>query len=93
MATQSVYVNELSYMDGKKIEYKITTCEKDNCEQYGIQVITDAKDYHEEDTVNAISPDKNFVEEIITYLYQNSIDTIHFKDVLEDYILQSEKVD
>ncbi len=93
MSTQSVYVNELSSMEGKKIDYKITTYEKDGCKQYGIQVVTDAKDYHEEESVDMISPDKNFVEEIIKYLYQNSVDTIHFKDVLEDYILKSEKVD
>lgn len=93
MSTRSVYVNELTSMEGKKIEYRITTGEKDGCEQYGIQVITDTKDYHEEEAVDMISPDKNFVKEIITYLYQNSIDTIHFKDVLEDYILKSEKVD
>lgn len=93
MSTQSVYVNELTSMEGKKIEYRITACEKDGCEQYGIQVITDAKDYHEEETVDMISPDKDFVKEIITYLYQNSVDTVHFKDVLDDYILKSENVD
>lgn len=93
MSTQSVCVNELTSMEGKRIEYRITTCEKDGSEHYGIQVITDAKDYREDEAVDMISPDKNFVEEIITYLYQNSIDTVHFKDVLEDYILESEKVD
>ena len=93
MIIRSVYVNELSSMNGKKIEYKITTCEEDGCEQYGIQVITDAKDYHEEETVNAISTDKEFVKEVLTYLYQNSVDAGHFKDVLEDYLLKIENVD
>ena len=93
MIIRRVYVNELSSMNGKKIEYKITTCEEDGCEQYGIQVITDAKDYHEEETVNAISTDKEFVKEVITYLYQNSVDAVHFKDVLEDYLLKIENVD
>lgn len=57
---------------------------------YGIKIssVVGDSDEREDTAVELISRDKEIVEKLIEYLYENSVDTIHFKDVVEDYIFK-----
>ena len=38
------------------------------------------------ETIENISDDKNFVSDLINHLSENVIDTVHFKDIVDDYM-------
>lgn len=76
----------------KTVFYNLTWVEYKGGKSFGIQIITKAKDYTEEEIIKNISSNEDFVKKIINYLFENAVDTIHFKDVTEDYILKLESV-
>lgn len=77
---------------GKTVFYNLAKTESAGKNYFGIQIITQAKDYLDEETIKDISPNEDFVKKIINYLYENAVDNTHFKDVTEDYILKIEGV-
>ena len=76
----------------KTVFYNLTWVEYEGEKSFGIQIITKTKDYTEEEIIKNISSNEDFVKKIINYLFENAVDTIHFKDVTEDYILKLESV-
>lgn len=74
----------------KTVFYNLIWTECEGNKSFGIQIITKTKSYTEKEIIKDISLNENFVIKIINYLYENAVDTLHFKDVTEDYILKSE---
>lgn len=75
------------------VEYYITKAEAEdedynNCKPYGIEVIKkqkiDGVVYREIKTVNDISNDRKYVENLLETLYRNTVTPITVGDVLED---------
>ncbi len=77
---------------GKTVFYNLIQAEFEGKSSFGIQVITKAASYSEEEIIKDISPNEDFVKKIINYLYENAVDNTHFKDVTEDYILNLESI-
>lgn len=54
---------------------------------YGICISEQIKDnVLAKEKIENISDDKNFVSDIINHLSENIIDTVHFKDIVDDYM-------
>ena len=53
---------------------------------YGIELILRSNSINESVKVEDISRDKTEVLNLIDCLSENGVDTIHFRDVIEDYI-------
>jgi hypothetical protein len=77
-------------MGGKVIDYNVCEDEHDNAIHYGIQVTDRTGEDYNEEMIEDISPSKDFIYNLLMYLYENSIDTVHFRDIVEDYIFKSE---
>lgn len=75
---------------GKVIKYNICESEYSGHTHYGIHIIEQIGEDQIEETIENISPNKNFVCDLLTYLCENLIDTVHFKDIVEDYLIKSE---
>ncbi len=77
----------LKSMENKIIRYFILK----NCESafikygIGIQEVCDGK--FNEEKIENISSNKDFVLELIDYLCDHAIDTTHFRDIVEDFNL------
>ena len=77
----------------KTIEYNLCkSITEDGETGFGIQVVVHFKNFCEEETIESISVDENFVKMLIKFLYDYRIDVIHFKDIVSDYMLNSEEV-
>ncbi len=86
MVVKNVYQKSIPCM-GKTIEYKMLESFYDDYSYYyGIQIKEFYKDNYFEELIEDISSNKTFVYNLITYLYENGIDTVHFKDIVEDYM-------
>lgn len=72
---------------------KYNLCESDCSGKiiYGIQIISNYKNKPGADIMENISGDKMFVNKIINYLYQNGVDEISFKDVVNDLLFEIEE--
>lgn len=90
MSVKEVYEKVLSVEILKTIRYSIVEKLIDGFVHYGIKIssVVGDSDEREDTAVELISRDKEIVEKLIEYLYENSVDTIHFKDVVEDYIFK-----
>lgn len=72
------------FLGGRTLKYSIL----ENCNNsYGINLSVLSKNNTEEVYVENISNNKNFIINLISILYENAIDTIHFKDIIEDKII------
>ena len=89
MNIKNLYEKNFSSLE-KTVFYNLTCDKFGGKKNWGIQIITKTNGYAEEETIKNISLDEKFVKKIINYLYENSVDTIHFKDVIEDYIFKLE---
>lgn len=69
------------------IEYNLCESNDINKKFYGIQVKLISEAIKEEIKIEDISFNLDFVMNIINYLYENAVDTVHCKDIIEDYIL------
>lgn len=69
-------------LGGRVLEYNLY---EDN-RNYGIELTLSSDSLNEKVKMDNISNDKEMVVELIDYLYENAVDTIHAKDVVEDYI-------
>lgn len=89
---KNIYEKSLPCMRNKVIRYNI--CENLNGDviNYGIEIAESSDGLSRKEIVEDISPDKDFVYNLITYLCENVVDVTHFKDIVEDYILMCEKV-
>lgn len=70
----------------KVLEYSICENESENGKFYGIQLSSNSQGCKEKIIIEYISDQKNIVTNLINILYENSICTIHFRDIVEDYI-------
>lgn len=74
----------------RTIEYNLEENVRDNQILYGLEVKLISSKINEKVKIEDISNDVNFVMNIINYLYENAIDTVHCRDVIDDYILSLE---
>lgn len=82
----------LSSMGGKIIRYNLCEVKYGSYIHYGIQIAEHIGKTHNKETLENISTNKDFVHELLLYLCENLIDTVHFKDIVEDYLLKSENI-
>lgn len=92
MTVKNIYEKSLHCMGDKIIHYDICENAVDNTIHYGIQISDKVGDESRKEIINDISPDKNLVCNLIDYLFENTIDVTHFKDIVEDYLLMCENV-
>ncbi len=74
----------------RNIEYNLYESDDINKKYYGIQVKLISEKIREEVNIKDISCNLDFVKNLIDYLYENAVSTVHCKDVVEDYMLLSE---
>lgn len=53
---------------------------------YGIQILSYSGGNFEREIVFDITSNKEFVKDLVKYLYENSADVISFKDIINDLI-------
>ena len=86
------YTNILDFIQKEKIiQYDLCeTIDKYNKDiiSYGIRVKSFYEGRYEEEILTEISKNKNLVENIIKYLYENSLDVMNFKDVVSDLLFK-----
>lgn len=82
MKKEKIYELKQSVFEERIINYYL--CENDS--KYGIEIMIETKNENEISQISNISKNKNFVVTLIKHLYENAIDTIHFKDVVDDYL-------
>ncbi len=79
-------LNQKNSLD-RVMEYNLCESGDLNEKYYGIQVKLISEKINEEIKIEDISCDMNFVMNIIDYLYENAVDIVHCKDIIEDYML------
>ncbi len=86
MITKKIY--KLSQNAGieRTLEYNLCESTTEDGKAYGIEVVLTSSKVNERVKIENISNDKDVVLKLLTYLYENAVDTIHFKDIVEDYI-------
>ncbi len=90
MIIRNLYEKSLPIMNNKVIKYNICENKYSGQTHYGIQIIEEIGRKHNEEMIESISPNKNFVYGLLSYLCENTVDTVHFKDIVDDYILKNE---
>lgn len=90
MIIKNLLEKSITMMNNKIIKYNICEHKHDNQIHYGIQIIEKNGRNYKEEIIKGISPNKNFVYSLLLYLYENIIDTVHFKDIVNDYMMQIE---
>lgn len=70
--------------NSRTINYDLVKSRFGNKNFYGIHITSCNKGDFFEDMVMNISSDKNFVLDILKYFYENAVDIMNFKDVLND---------
>lgn len=83
MKKEKIHELKQTVFGGRIIDYYLLY-ESNN--SYGIEIMLKSKNKNEDLKISDISKDKNIVVNLIKYLYENSVDTIHFKDIVEDYV-------
>lgn len=73
-------------LNQRVLEYSLCENESENGKSYGIQLVSNSRNSNEKIIIENISSKKDFVINLINILHENCIDTIHFKDIVEDYI-------
>ena len=75
-------------LGGRVLEYKLleSKLSKEKDIFYGIKLSLKSQKINEEIIIDRISQDKSVAEDLLEYLYENSVDTIHFKDIVDDYM-------
>ena len=91
MDIKNLYEKNFSSL-GKTVFYNLVKTQDEGENSFGIQIVTKSRSYEEKETIKDISQKEDFVKKIINYLYENAVDTTHFKDVVEDYILKMEGI-
>ena len=88
MCKKETYKLIQNSLGGRILEYSLVEenmlSKKDTF--YGIKLTLKSKKINEEVIINRISKEKTVVKNLLEYLYENSIDTIHFKDIVDDYM-------
>ena len=64
----------------------MTVSDNNDGKFYGIHISTVKNNNIEENLFENISSDKHFVDDLIKYFYENSVDSITVKDVLSDIL-------
>lgn len=89
LGKENVYILSQRFFGGRELEYNLCESEDDSIldnKTYGIELILRSNSINESVKVEDISRDKTEVLNLIDCLSENGVDTIHFRDVIEDYI-------
>lgn len=86
MITKKIHELNQTWLGRRTLKYNLCETENEEGLQYGIQLIVNSESQKEEIAIENISNNKQYVLDLITYLYENAIDTIHFRDVIIDYM-------
>ena len=85
------YTNILDFIQKEKIiQYDLceTIDKYKDIISYGIRVKSFCDGTYEEESFLGISENKILIENIIKYLYENSLDVMNFKDVVSDLLFK-----
>lgn len=89
MGKENVYVLSQRSFGGRELEYNLCESENDsilNNKTYGIELVLRSDSINESVKVEDISQNKTEVLDLINCLSENGVSTIHFRDIIEDYI-------
>ncbi len=85
---KTIFKKEFSEIKGiqkkEEILYRLSDDIVDGNSTYGIQVFSICEDNETSESVQNISSSKEMVLDIIKYLYENSVKTENFKDIIFD---------
>ena len=89
LGKENVYILSQRSFGGRELEYNL--CESENnsildSKTYGIELVLRSDSINESVKVEDISQNKAEVLNLIDCLSENGVGTIHFRDVIEDYI-------
>ncbi len=83
------YTNILDFIQKEKIiQYDLCETINKDIVSYGIRMKSFCEGTYEEEFLLDISDNKILVENIIKYLYENSLDVINFKDAVSDLLFK-----
>lgn len=91
MDIKNLYEKNFSSLN-KTVFYNLVKTKSEGEDSFGIQIVTKTENYEEKEIIKDISQKEDFVKKMIKYLYENAVDTTHFKDVIDDYILKMERI-
>lgn len=89
MGKENVYILSQRSFGGRELEYNLCESENDsilNNKTYGIELVLRSDSINESVKVEDISQNKTEVLDLINCLSENGVSTIHFRDIIEDYI-------
>lgn len=89
LGKENVYVLSQRSFGGRELEYNLCESENDsilNNKTYGIELVLRSDSINESVKVEDISQNKTEVLDLINCLSENGVSTIHFRDIIEDYI-------
>lgn len=87
MKIRKIYKNKLTTLRKKTIEYSIFSEKFENKTSYGISVSEKCEHFSNYESIKNISSDFESVNKLAKCLAESAIDTSHFKDIVEDYIV------
>lgn len=89
LGKENVYILSQRSFGGRELEYNLCESENDsilNNKTYGIELVLRSDSINESVKVEDISQNKTEVLDLINCLSENGVSTIHFRDIIEDYI-------
>ena len=91
MIFANMYTKHLSEIKGgiqnkKTIWYGIHSQANSGTVNYGIHVLSYSKGRFEKEIIPNISVKKEFVKNLVKYLYENSVDVLYCRDIITDFI-------
>ena len=87
MKIHKIYKNTLTALKEKTIEYSIFSEKFENKTSYGISVSEKSENFSNYESIKNISSDFESVNKLTKCLAENAIDTLQFRDIVEDYIV------
>lgn len=88
MISGGLYGKILNLEEDKTIQYSMIINMLDSIPHYGVHLSQNITGVREEESIPEVSCNKDSVCGLIDALYQNCVNMLHFKDVVEDYILE-----
>jgi len=81
---QFTYIKNIQ--DAEKVYYNLYETNSGSNTTYGIEIISEKNHALEETSLKQISESKNFIVNILTYLYENAVKPEHALGIINDLI-------
>ena len=88
MNVKSIYTLTQKSFGGRVLHYNLLESSGEKGKTYGVEIaLCDGKGAVEKQALENVCTCKESALKLIEYLYENAVGMLHFKDVVEDYII------